>query len=95
MCSDILMPGTAVSISRNSPGLQVPDVDGRGTAAHPQDDDALVLAAELLGACLDIAHELQAGQRQRGKSRDVREEMTPVHPGGIGHGIHLFVVFVG
>ena len=57
------VPGAAVDhlaelAARGPPRLEVPDIDGRGAAAHPQDDDALIAAAQLLGVGLDIAKEL-------------------------------------
>ncbi len=65
--------------------LKVPDIDGRGAAAHPQDDDTLVLAAQLLSIGLDVSHEFESGQRQGGITRHVREKMSSIHPRFIGH----------
>ena len=45
-------------------GLEVPDIDGSGAAAHPQDDDGLVLPAKLLGIRLNGAGKFEAGKGQ-------------------------------
>src|SRR5438270_10947394 len=67
-------------------GFQVPEVDGGGAAAHPEDDDTLVPLLEVgrgLGQPLDEAHPGHGEQRRPG---DVLQEMPAVrHEEIAGH----------
>src|SRR5438445_8702831 len=74
-----------------TPRFEIPDIDGGGTAAHPQNNYTLVLPAQLLRVRLDISHKLEAGQCQRGKTRNVFEEMSTIHPKFIAHVSSTFV----
>src|SRR5262249_38671214 len=62
-------------------GLEVPQVHVAGAAAHPQDDEALVLLLQLRLGGPEAVEEVQARNGRGGGARHVREEVPAVHHG--------------
>ena len=58
-------------------GLEVPNVDRRGTAAHPKDDQAFVLLLERRTGGFERLNETHPRNGKRRHSGDVLEEMPP------------------
>ena len=60
-------------------GLEVPEVHVAGAAAHPEDDEALVVLLQLGGRRAQALEEVQARNSNGRRARDVLEEVPPIH----------------